>query len=127
MLPKILPSTLPSDIVLQECHILALPSCCPVSKNPRPGSTITISYEPANFVLEVGSLFTYIHQFVGGLRDDAGELVVRDMEGMIARIAMDCSQVLGVCVEVVANLTILPKQEMRVCVVIDPKKEKMIR
>ncbi len=121
MLPKILPSTLPSGVVLQECHTLALPPCCPVSKNPREGSTISISYEPVTCVLEVASLFAYIHQFVGGLRDGAGELVVRDMEGMIAKIAMDCSQVLGVSVEVQADLMLLPKQEMKLKVMMQKR------
>jgi NADPH-dependent 7-cyano-7-deazaguanine reductase QueF len=110
--PKVLPVTF-SGVVLQECHTLALPPCCPISKNPRDGSTISISYEPVNSVLEVASLFAYIHQFVGGLRDEAGELVIRDMEGMIVRIAQDCSQVLGVPVEVQTNLVVLPKQEMK--------------
>jgi hypothetical protein len=94
-----------------------------VSKNPRPGSTITICYQPAGHVLEVGALFAYIHQYKGGLRDEQGELLVRDMEGMIARIAQDCATTLGVPVRVIAQLVIAPKQEMRVRVSAQPMKE----
>lgn len=97
---------------LIESHTLDIPACCPVSKNPRPGSLLTISYNPCGCSLEVGSLFAYIHSFRGGLRDDQGELLVRDMEGMVMRIAQDCERVLGVPVEVKAELCIVPKQHV---------------
>jgi NADPH-dependent 7-cyano-7-deazaguanine reductase QueF len=87
-----------------------------VSKNPRPGSTITISYRPCGCSIEIASLFAFIHSFRGGLYDDSGQLAVRDMEGMIQRIAEECRQVLGVEVEVVADLQLVPRQHMRVVV-----------
>jgi NADPH-dependent 7-cyano-7-deazaguanine reductase QueF len=98
---------------IQEQHTLDLPvACCPRSKNPRPGSTITIAYTPRGRSLEVGSLYAYLHSFVGGLRDDQGELVVRDMEGMIQRIAQDSADVLSVPVTVVAKIMLAPQQLM---------------
>jgi 7-cyano-7-deazaguanine reductase len=95
-----------------EQHILEIPPCCPKSKNPRPGSTITIQYRPRGYSLEIGSLIRYIHTFVGGKRDISGSLEVRDMEGMICRIAQDCACVLGVPVRVTAQLLLLPRQQM---------------
>jgi NADPH-dependent 7-cyano-7-deazaguanine reductase QueF len=96
-----------------ETHTLPIPPCCPVSKNPRPGSTITISYTPIGKSLEIASLFAYIHVFRGGLYDEHGQLVIRDMEGMIQRIADDCASLLGVDVEVIADLHLLPRQHMK--------------
>lgn len=95
-----------------ESHTFDIPPCCPVSKNPRPGSMVTISYRPHGCSLEVGSLFAYIHAFRGGLRDEHDNLLVRDMEGMILRIAQDCEQALGVPVQVDANLSIAPRQHV---------------
>lgn len=97
---------------ITETHTLALPSCCPVSKNPRPGSSISITYKPDGCSLEIASLFALIHRFRGGLHSETGELLVRDMEGMIDHIAKACAQVLGVGVVVKAYLLLLPKQEM---------------
>ena len=108
-----LPETLPTNIDgRREVHVLELPPCCPVSKNPRPGSFIMICYRPQGIVLEVGALYAYIHQFRGGLRDETGEIVIRDMEGMIARIAQDCADAVDVPVSVCADLVIAPKQRM---------------
>ena len=96
-----------------EQHILDIPVCCPVSKNPRSGSTITISYYPAGQSLEVASLIAFIHTFKGGLYDDAGQLIVRDMEGMIQHIAQECARVLAIPVTIEADLQILPRQRMK--------------
>jgi hypothetical protein len=98
---------------LQEEHILDVPPCCPVSKNPRPGSTITIRYNPIGKSLEIASLIAYLHSFKGGLYDDSGNLVVRDMEGMLLRISHDCQALLEVPVHVEANLELLPRQKMQ--------------
>ncbi len=97
-----------------EVHILALPSgLCPVSKNPQPQSTIKIVYRPESFVLEIGRLYAYLEQYKGGLRDKAGNIVVRSMEGMIDRVALDCAQALGVPVRVYADLVLAPRETMR--------------
>jgi NADPH-dependent 7-cyano-7-deazaguanine reductase QueF len=110
-----------TDGTLQVVHTLDLPPCCPISKNPRPGSRIEIAYIPTGKSLEVASLFAYIHQFKGGLRNEEGQLVVRDMEGMLLRIANGCAQVTGVPVHLMAHLLILPKQEMEVDIWSYPK------
>jgi hypothetical protein len=125
MLPQTLRNNVSPEVVIRERHTMALSPCCPVSKNPRPGSFVAISYPNKGNVLDVGPLYAYIHQFVGGLHDEQGELIVRDMEGMIARIAQDCAQVLGVPVRVIAQLVIAPKQEMMVKATAHPKKEEV--
>jgi NADPH-dependent 7-cyano-7-deazaguanine reductase QueF len=106
---------------MTEQHTLELPPCCPVSKNPRPGSQITITYKPQGKVLEVGSLFAYIHSFKGGLRDENGNLLVRDMEGMVQRIAQDCAICVGTKVKVVADLQMVPRQRMRLEIEVVPE------
>ena len=95
-----------------EQHVLDIPPCCPVSKNPRPGSKIILCYRPNGRSLEVASLLAYIHSYRGGLYDEQGQLLVRDMEGMITQIADDCAILLGVPVRVRAHLQILPKQQV---------------
>lgn len=95
-----------------EQHILEIPICCPISKNPRSGSVLTISYYPHGYSLEIGSLYAYIHQYRGGLYNDLGVLEIRDMEGMIFRIAQDCARVLHLPVTVEANLVLIPSQKM---------------
>lgn len=93
-------------------HEVTIPVCCPVSRNPRPGSTLTVIYRAKEQVLEVASLYAYLHQFVGGLRDRDGELEVRDMEGMLQCVAHDCAQVLHVPVRLHAQLQIVPRQQV---------------
>lgn len=90
----------------KERHTLQIAECCPVSKNPRPGSKIEIEYAPAEHVLEVQALRGYVDSYVGGRGD------VRSMEGMIQQIATDCAKVLRVDVVVTASLLIEPRQEM---------------
>ena len=110
---KVLPNNTTGQRLFEQ-HVLDLPTCCPISKNPRPGSRITISYRAKEMILDITPLYAYIHRFVGGLYNETGELEVRDMEGMLLRIAQDCSQVVGVPVRVTAQLIVLPKQEMRI-------------
>lgn len=95
-----------------EHHTLDIPPCCPISKNPRPGSILTISYRPDGCSLEIASLIARVHEFVGGLRSDQGELLVRDMEGMLATLADECAQALRVRVRLTASLQLLPRQHM---------------
>jgi NADPH-dependent 7-cyano-7-deazaguanine reductase QueF len=89
-------------------HELELPSCCPVSGNPQPGSRITISYEANDGFLEVTSLRAFIDSYVGGKGD------VRSMEGMLQEIAQACAETLKVQVTLKSNLLIEPGQIMRV-------------
>lgn len=99
-----------------EEHILDIPSCCPISKNPRPGSQLIIRYRPQGCSLDIISLKGYIHCYCGGLYDEQGNLLVRDMEGMLTRVQSDCEAILGIPVQVEANLNLLPRQEMHVIV-----------
>ena len=110
--PLKLPKALASKGSDLEIHLLDIPSCCPVSKNPRPGSVIAIIYRPQANVLEVGALAAYIHQYKGGLKDEHGAIVVRDMEGMVSRIAQDCANAAQTTVAVLAYLHIVPRQRM---------------
>jgi hypothetical protein len=105
-----------TDGTITEMHTLDIPSCCPVSKNPRPGSKLVIRYRPDGRSLEIASLYAYLHSFRGGLCDESGQLIVRDMEGMILKIADECRSVLGVNVDVVAELVVMPRQEMTLIV-----------
>jgi len=98
---------------LMEEHTLAIPPCCPVSKNPVK-ATITIRYIPVGQSLEVGSLLAYIHSFRGGLKDELGNVIVRDMEGMIMRIKSDCEKVLGLPVEIDTTWEVLPRQTVHI-------------
>src|SRR5437667_11370412 len=72
---RVLPNN-PMRQRLLEQHILELPACCPISKNPRPGSKITIAYRAKDMVLDVTPLYAYINQFVGGLYNATGKLKV---------------------------------------------------
>lgn len=87
-------------------HILNLSPACPVSQNPRPGSKIIIKYEPAEKILEVASLLSYVESYKGG----RGE--IRSMEGMIQAITQDCANSVGVPVYVKAKLLLDPSQRM---------------
>lgn len=89
-----------------ERHSFDLPQCCPVSKNPQPGSVLKIRYRPNAVILEVQSIHDYIRSYIGG------RLTVRNMEGMIQGIAQDCADALGVRVRVKAKLIIQPTQIM---------------
>ena len=101
---------------MTETHILDLPECCPVSKNPRPGSTIEITYTPGRCYLEVASLKKYIGTYRGG----RGE--VRSMEGMIQAIAQDCANAVGRRVDVEAKLNLVPEQRMILRCLAEPQK-----
>jgi NADPH-dependent 7-cyano-7-deazaguanine reductase QueF len=90
----------------KETHYLDIPPCCPVSGNPIPLSTLTITYEPQDLILEVASLRAYINSFQNGRG------AVRSMEGMIQTIAQDAANALRIYVKVKATLTIKPHQTM---------------
>jgi NADPH-dependent 7-cyano-7-deazaguanine reductase QueF len=90
-----------------ERHEFDLPQCCPVTKNPQPGSFLQISYHPNKNLLEVDSLASYITEYIGGRMD------VRSMEGMVQNIAQDCANASGVKTKVTASLILVPRQRMR--------------
>jgi hypothetical protein len=111
------------DVVTRQEHIISLASACPVSQNPKEGSTIKIGYSPKLWHLEVYSLRAFIEQFKGGLTYPTmapGEYVVyvvRDQEHMIQYVAQACADAVGVEVEAVAQLILsdgVSTSEMRV-------------
>lgn len=81
-------------IPVLQWHILPLPSCCPVSGNPQPGSVIVILYHANDKFLEVYSLRKLVDSYIGGKPG------VRDMEGMIQSVAQSCRDILAVPVTV---------------------------
>lgn len=87
-------------------HRLALPSCCPVSGNPQPGSEIVISYRAGGTVLEVYALSRYLYSFIGGHPSGT-----RTMEGMVEQIARDCAATVGVRVRVRAKVVLQQDRE----------------
>ena len=106
-----MPNTGPATITRQT-HCIPLPSMCPVSGNPQPGSQITIAYTPAACFLEVYSVASYLDRYIGGWRRDG--IIIRDMEQTIQTIASDCARALGVAVDVSADL-VLDSQTMTIC------------
>lgn len=92
---------------MMESHVLPLSPACPISGNPQPGSSISITYSPADRILEVASLRAYVDSYTGG----RGE--IRSMEGMIQAIAQDAANAVGVTVAIDADLIINPNQRMR--------------
>ena len=91
---------------MTETHTLPLDPACPVSGNPQAGSTVAITYAPADHILEVESLRAYVDSYTGGRGD------IRSMEGMIQAIAQDSANALLVRVVVIADLNIRPNQKM---------------
>ena len=100
---------------MMETHIFAIEGCCPMSKNPLPGSTIKITYRPESLILEVAALRAYIDSYIGG----RGE--IRSMEGMIQQITQHCANATQVHCRVIAELKINPSQEMHLVCSSDPK------
>jgi 7-cyano-7-deazaguanine reductase len=91
-------------VQMHHRHIVALPSCCPVSGNPREGSTLTVAYTSAGCCLEVYSLCQVVNRFVGGWRGTQRYPAERNMEGMIATIAQMVADALERPVVVRGNL-----------------------
>jgi len=94
-------------------HSVPIPECCPVSNNPKPGSTIRVSYLPSSIVVPVEALEEKVRGYVGGFES------IRGMEEMIQDIARWCSSETGVPVRAVADHIIQPpyggnRQTMRV-------------
>ncbi len=95
-----------------QVHRVEIPPCCCVSRNPMPGSYLYIGYLPESKSLEVAALFANIHSYREGLHDKDGQLVLRNMEDMIASVAQEAAQCLEQLVCVIALLEIVPKQQM---------------
>ena len=79
-------------------HVLTLPELCPATRNPKPGSTLTLSYAGGERLLELFSLDAYVDAFVG-------HPVVRDMEFFVQTVAEDAANALGCPVTAAADVT----------------------
>ena len=80
----------------KEIHEVVVPPLCPKTSNPITGSILTITYIPADKLLEVYSLNEYIASFIGSNE-------VRDLELLTQVVARDCHEVLGVKVTVIGK------------------------
>ena len=70
---------------------------CPISGEPQPGSTITISYNAGSLLLETKALRQYLASFAG-----ENPYGVRDLEQAAQVIALACADLLGIRVDVSA-------------------------
>ncbi|WP_253583228.1 hypothetical protein [Deinococcus sp. HSC-46F16] len=92
-------------------HVLELPELCPKTRNPAPGSTLTLRYAAAERLLELFSLDRYMDAFVG-------HTVVRDMEVFVQVAAQDAANAAGVTVTATADVGLVGlRQRQRVTVV----------
>ena len=84
-------------------HVVEIPPCCPVSGNPRPGSTLTLRYIPkGGVVMPVEDLSVMVEEYVGGFG------AIRAQEEMIQNIAARCAALIQQPVRVRADLVIAP-------------------
>ena len=118
MLLETIPNTAPQ---LTTRVKLAFPfaGLCPVSGEPQPGSTLSISYEAGNVLLETKALRRYLETFAGDNQHG-----VRDLEQAVQRIAQECANALTVAVTVAAHY-ILTIGEMDVEVRAQPYSSKV--
>jgi hypothetical protein len=112
--------TMPSSSVAQVRHKVSLPVCCPISKNPREGSTLTVVYQPAGSVLEVYSVVSVVNLFRGGFPGRGPYRAERNMEGMVDLLARMAADAVGVPVRVQADL-VLDAGSMRVTAKAGPR------
>lgn len=91
--------TIANPGITKQTHVVDIPPLCPVTHNPVAGSTLTISYTPANNLLEIYSLRDYVASF-------AGSETVRDIEQLAIVVAQDCREVLRVNVSVVGRFVL---------------------
>ena len=90
-----------------------LPQVCPVSGNPRAGSTLVFTYRPQGWCLEVYSVVQLVDRFRGGFKGRGRYPAERNMEGMIHLLAQMAADALGVPVNARADL-VLDAGRMRV-------------
>jgi NADPH-dependent 7-cyano-7-deazaguanine reductase QueF len=93
---------------IEHEHGLSFVGTCPVSGNPRLGSSVTICYKANDWFLEVASLKDLVDSYKGGKGD------VRSMEGMLQEIAQLCADALKVDVTLHSFLLLDPDQIMRI-------------
>lgn len=101
------------DIWTCEQNVIRLPVCCPISGNPRDGSTLTLTYLPKGWCIEVYSLNQLAERFVGGWKGNEHYPAERNMEGMIRLLVQMAADALGQPVSGRAHL-VLDTGEMRI-------------
>ena len=79
--------------LVKQTHEVRVPALCPRTGNPIAGSTLTITYEPNQKLMEIYSLNEYVASFIGSQE-------VRDLELFTQVVARDCHEVLDVTVTV---------------------------
>jgi hypothetical protein len=88
-------------------HEVELPDdCCPVSHNPRPGSTFRLRYRPMTATLEVYTLRRLLQRFVGSWPGNKNYPAERNMEGMIQLVVQMVADALGTPVRARADLVL---------------------
>ena len=89
-------------IMTHKCNI---PSpCCPISKNPKVGSTISFTYTPDGWVVEVYSLDALVKEFQGGYKGNDHYPAERNMEGMCQLLCRMVSDAIGLSVTYRADI-----------------------
>jgi NADPH-dependent 7-cyano-7-deazaguanine reductase QueF len=109
-------------VAMVQRHEARLPAMCPVSGNPRPRSTLTLSYRAAGWCVEVYSLDQLLTRFVGGWRGSERYPAERNMEGAVALIAQMVADAVGVPVRFRA-LLVLDASPMRLAGTAEPSQE----
>lgn len=94
------------EMATYQSHEVLLPSCCPVSGNPKEGSRFRVSYIPAAQCLEVYSLKHVVADFQGGWKGRGRYPAERNMEGMIRTLAQMCADALDTKVRAEAILVL---------------------
>jgi hypothetical protein len=84
------------DAEIMHRHILPLPPMCPVSGNPREGSTLILSYLSSGWCLEKYSLSRLLRRFNGGWKGTPRYPAERNMEGAAKLIAKMAADAVGV-------------------------------
>lgn len=102
--PRSLVRTCSKGVRTHVTHAVELPSCCPVSRNPLPGSELSLSYHPLEAVLPVEMLRDMIASYVGGNRERG----IFGMESMIQDLAIRSAAIVGVPVRAIGRLVIEP-------------------
>src|SRR5882724_12777835 len=113
------------EIYFVLCHRVELPpACCPVSKNPSAGSTLSLRYTPENSTLEVYSLRSLLNRFVGGYPgSECGTYPPeRNMEGMVQLVAQMAADALQVSVRF-RSVILLDTGEFRITGFAEPRSE----
>ncbi len=93
--------------LMKITHVCNVPSpCCPISKNPKAGSTIEFTYTPNHFVIEVYSLDSLVKQFQGGYKGNSKYPAERNMEGMCQLLCKMISDALQLDVSYRASINL---------------------